>query len=90
MNVLRVCNGSSTHVVEEVGFLWVQGKSGLHESSRTVNDTQRDPVKKRKKKTTKEKGKERKISVYVYNSINERRGNIFERKKGLIGKVWKE
>lgn len=39
MNVLRVCNGSSTHVVEEVGFLWVQGKSGLE-----VNDTQRDPV----------------------------------------------
>lgn len=88
MNVLRVCNGSSTHVVEEVGFLWVQGKSSLHESFRTVNDTQRDPV---KKKPTKEKGKERKISVYVYNSINERRGNIFERKKvGLIGKVWRE
>lgn len=76
-------------MVEEVGFLRVQGKSGLHENSRTVNDTQRDPVKKKKK--TKEKGKERKISVYVYNSINERRGNIFERKKvGLIGKVWRE
>lgn len=67
MNVLRVCNGSSTHVVEEVGFLWVQGKSGLHESSRTVNDTQRDPVKKRKKKRQKKKGRKGKY-LYMYTT----------------------
>lgn len=51
-------------MVEEVGFLWVQGKSGLHESSRTVNNTQRDPVKKKRQKKKGRKGK----YLYMYTT----------------------